>query len=427
MSEGVRRDKGSGSVYQRASDGLWVGYVTLPDGPGRKRRRKVVTAKAKGTVVDKLRVLRKDLDRTGDLTTSSPTLATWLTLWLDTIKAPRLKPRTLTGYRGYVDRYIVPTLGRKRLDKLTPDHVRDLHNAITGQGLSTTTALQAHRILAKALTDAMREGRVTRNVATLLDAPTRARAVRPALTADDARALLVSVAGDPAQAVHWSIALLAGLRQGERLGLTRDMIDLDAVRVDASGTVVPAPFLTVAWQIQRLKWAHGCGKRAETWPCGKRQGGACPQRAVFIPADQEAHQVYGGLWLTRPKSLSGWRQVPLAPQLAAILRLYLKATPPGDHGLILTRPDGHPVDPRDDAAAWDAALRAAGLPDVPLHSARHTCATLLQALGIDEQTRMDILGHSAATTTRGYTHITGAVAADAIGRLGTLLGPRIEG
>ena len=359
--------------------------------------------------------MRKELERTGDLATSSPTVAVWLTLWLTHIAAPRLKPRTLVGYQGYIDRYLIPTIGRVHLDKLTQDHVRRVHTTIADKGLSPTTALQAHRILAKALTDAMREGRINRNVATLLDAPHKARAVRPALTADDARALLMSVASDPGQAVSWSLALLAGLRQGERLGLTRDAINLDT------------RMLTVSWQLQRLRWNHGCGERAAgAWPCGRKRAGACPQRVMPVPHDQEAEEVYGGLWLTRPKTLSGWRQVPMAPLLYDVLTRYLATTTPGDHGLILSRPDGHPVDPRDDSAAWDAALRAAGLPDVPLHSARHTCATLLHALGIDEQTRVQIMGHSSATTTAGYTHISTPMMADAMSRLGALLSPRIE-
>ena len=64
------------------------------------------------------------------------------------------------------------------------------------------------------------------------------------------------------------------------------------------------------------------------------------------------------------------------------------------------------------------------MPDVPLHSARHTCATLLADLGVDEQTRMQILGHSSATVTRGYTHVTSSAAARGIGALGALLAPR---
>jgi integrase len=414
-SKTARRGSGSGSLYRRESDGMWCASIELPERDG-KRRRKVIARARKDDATAALRAARKDLDRTGDLATSAPTLAVWLTLWLTHIAAPRLKPRTLAGYAGYVDRYIIPTIGKVRLDKLTPDHVRRIHTAIADKGLSPTTALQAHRILAKALTDAMREGRVTQNVADRdhLDAPHKARAVRPALTADDARALLLSVAGDPAQAVSWSLALLAGLRQGERLGLTRDAIDLDA------------RMLTVSWQLQRLRWNHGCGERiAGVWPCGRKRAGSCPERVMPVPHDQEAEEVYGGLWLTRPKTLSGWRQVPMAPLLYNVLARYLETNPPGDHGLILTRPDGHPIDPRDDAAAWDAALRAAGLPDVPLHSARHTCATLLHTLHVDEQTRVQIMGHSSATTTQGYTHISTPMMADAMGRLGALLTPEI--
>ncbi|QCB93281.1 tyrosine-type recombinase/integrase [Cellulomonas shaoxiangyii] len=416
MSSRVRRDKGSGSIYQRSSDGLWVGYVTLPDGPDRKRRRKVITARDRATVQRKLRDLRAELDRTGDLPTASPTLEAWLTQWLDRIAAPRLKPRTLDTYRGYVDRYLVPTIGRIRLDKLTAAHVRKVHDAVTGQGLSSTTALQAHRILAKALTDAVREGRVSRNVATLTDAPRKAVSTRGALTAEQARTLLVSVAADDYQAAAWSVALLGGLRQGERLGLTWDAVDLER------------GMLTISWQLQRLTWSHGCGARRkdETWPCGKVRGGSCPKREVHIPAGQEAEQVHGGLWLTRPKSRAGWRQVPMAPLLATVLSTYMDAHPAGMAGLVFADPKtGVPMDPSRDTALWDAALRAAGLPDVALHSARHTTATLLYELGVPERTRVLIMGHSSATTTAGYTHVADPLMRDAMDRLGALLSPAL--
>ncbi|HLR93954.1 MAG TPA: tyrosine-type recombinase/integrase, partial [Jiangellaceae bacterium] len=369
-------------------DGLWIGYVTLPNDPVTgKRRRKVVSAKTQAAANAKLRKLRAELDKAGDLPTSSPTLERWLATWLDRIAAPRLKPRTLATYRGYIEQYIVPTIGRHRLERLTPDHVRQLHHAITGRGLSSTTALQAHRILVVALRDAMREGKVTRNVATLVDAPSKAVASRGALTAEDARALLLSVAQDEQAAVRWGLALMAGLRQGEALGLTRDAVDLDA------------GVITVEWQLQRLP------------------------RGTTIPAGQEAERVHGGLWLTRPKSRAGWREVPIAPPLAEMLRRYLAYRPVGMGGLILYRDGGRPLDPSDDSRAWHAALKAAGLPRVPLHSARHTTATLLYELGVAERTRVAILGHSSATVTAGYTHVSDREAADAMGRLGMLLLP----
>lgn len=411
-SKTQRRDAGSGGLYQD-SRGLWTAVVELPDRDG-KRRRKVIRSKSKATAAAKLREVRKELDRAGDLATSSPTLATWLALWLDQVAAPRLKPRTLSTYRGYVDRYIVPTIGRVRLDKLTQEHVRRLHDAmIVDAGLSSTTALQAHRILAKALTDAMREGRISRNPTTMLDAPRKAVSTREALTADEARTLLMSVASDPEEGAWWSVALLAGLRQGERLGLTHEFLDLEV------------GMITVAWQLQRLAWQHGCGKKdAAGWPCGRSRGGSCPSRRLDLPADQEAQRVYGGLWLTRPKSRAGWREVPLEPRLREVLARYVQQHPAGDAGLVFTRPGGHPIDPSDDTAAWDAALRRAGLPDVVLHSARHTTATLLFELGVPEQLRVRILGHSSATTTAGYTHISDPLMRDAMGRLGALLSPQ---
>lgn len=409
MARTARRDAHAGSIYQRASDGMWVASITLPERDG-KRRRKVKAHRTKSGASKLLGEMRKELDRVGDLPTASPTLEAWLTLWLDDIAAPRLKPRTLQTYRGYVEKRIVPAIGRHRLDKLTPAHVREMHDSMLRADLSSTTALQAHRILAKALKDAERDGRVTRNVATLVDAPRKAVSDRTALSADDARALLVSVASDPVEAVHWATALLAGLRQGERLGLTREMIDLET------------GIITVSWQLQRLKFEHGCGVVKDgRRPCGYARAGSCPERHLPVPAGQEVRQVYGGLWLTRPKSRAGWRQVPMAPLLQEVLRRHLETSALGDEGLVLHRGDGHPVDPRDDSAAWDAALRRAGLPDVPLHSARHTTATLLHALGVDERTRVAIMGHSSATTTAGYTHVTDAIGHEAMARLGSLL------
>lgn len=408
-----KRSKGTGTIYQRATDGMWCASLELPSADGRKRRRKVIVRARKADVVEALREARKELERTGDLPTASPTLSTWLDLWFDRVATPRLKVSTRPAYRSKIDLYLKPSIGKVRLDKLTPAHVQRMHAfIIDDKGLSPTTALQAHRILAKALTDAVREGRVTRNVATLVDAPRKAVSKVPALDAPQATTLLRSVADDPHQAASWTVALLTGMRQGERLGITREHVSLDT------------GIITVAWQLKRLTFDHGCGKQeVGAWPCGRKRGGNCPERRVDIPRDQEARHLDGGLWLLRPKSRAGWREVPMAPLLHEVMRRYLAETDPVPDALVFTRPDGRPVDPRIDAEAWDQALKAAGLPDVTEHSARHTTATLLYSLGVPEQTRVQILGHSSATTTQGYTKVTDVAAVDAMRQLGELLSP----
>jgi len=64
-----------------------------------------------------------------------------------------------------------------------------------------------------------------------------------------------------------------------------------------------------------------------------------------------------------------------------------------------------PIDRRADHRRWQAALDAAGLPAVPLHSARHSCATLLMEAGVDAHVVAAVLGHSDIVVTRGYQHV----------------------
>jgi len=422
----ARRERGEGSVYQRGSDGLWMAELGLPDG-----RRKYLSSKTEEGVKEKLRRAKRDLAKAGNLPTSSPTMAQWVALWLKA-KKKHLKPGTYVDYEGKMRNYVVPAIGKIRLERLTSSHVEKVHDYITEtKGLSSTTALTTHRILAKCLTDAERQGRIMQNAATHTDAPRKAISKRGALTANEASTLLLWAAPDPVAAVHLSIALLAGLRPGERLGLTREQIDLD--RVDEDGNLMP--MITVSWQLQRLRWEHGClpegdpvpGK-GKVWPCGRKIGGACPKRWVDLPADQEAERVEGGLWLTRPKSRAGWREVPMAPPLFEVMKRHLEQVAPGMHGLILHRGDEHgrPIDPKDGAAAWHRWLKDAGLRRVEPYTSRHTTATLLHKLKVSEKTRQQILGHTDATTTAGYTHVADVEMVAAMEKLGNLVMPEIE-
>lgn len=410
---------GDGSVYQRKSDGMWIAELQLPEGPDGKRR-KYMSSKTKEGVREKLRKAKRELAKSGNLPTSTPTVAQWIATWLEA-KRKTLKPDSWTDYVSKMDQYVVPPIGKVRLEKLTPAHITRVHDYITEtRGLSSTTALTTHRILSKALKDAVRAERAVRNVAELVDAPRKAVSTRGSMSADDAKKLLLSVADDPVAAVHWSVALLAGLRQGERLGLTREQVDLER------------GIITVSWALARFTWQHGCmargGKppaKGEKWLCGYLRAGFCPRRKVDIPADQEAHQVHGGLWLQRPKSHAGWREVPMTPHLHAVMKRHLENTEPGMHGLILHRGDaeGRPIDPGDDTAAWKATLDAAGLDRIKGHEARHTTATLLHSLGVSDVTRQAILGHSSATVTAGYTHVSTPEMADAMRQLGELVAP----
>jgi integrase len=407
-----RRMKGEGGVTLRA-DGRWMGTVELGWGPDGKRRRRTLYGRTQREVVVKLAAERRSVAEHGADLAHTTTVTVYLTRWVEEIAAPRLKPKSLVSYRSVVRAHLIPRLGRYRLDKLAPQHVRAMDRAIEAD-VSPMTALKVHAVLSKALTDAVREGIVARNVAELVDRPLRSAGTRGAFTVPDAVELLRTT-WDDRLGGRWAAAILTGARQGELLGL----------EIDRVGDVVD-----LSWQLQRLPYKHGCAT-----PCGHRFAGDCPARALDVRPTFEHRVLDGSMALIRPKSRSGWRVIPLVEPLRTILlaRIAASASEPNPYGLVWTRrtekaDNGLWIDPGDDRAAWRDALARAGLAPALLHSARHTTATMLHALGVDEGTRMKILGHAAIATTRGYEHDDDTLMRDAAARLGALLTPaRIEG
>ena len=390
----MARGKGEGTVYKDA-EGRWRAAVPLPPDPvtGR-RRRKVVRGRTRAEAVRRMRQVQLEVARTGDVPTGRTlSVAGWLERWLERDVEPVLKPSTAADYRTSVVRHIVPAIGRRRLDRLTPDDVRAVHRAVLGGGASTTTAAKVHRCLSRALTVAEREGLVPRNVARLVTPPPASTAAPDRLTLDQVRTLLASRKGYldyPRRLTSFMI----GARQGEVLGITLDGLHLDA----------GAPWVELAWEVRRVTWAHGCGPQAPggAWPCGRTRGADCPSRYAPVPAHLEAERVHGGLWLLRPKTAGSHRSPGLPAVLAEALAEHIETRHPAR--FLFEASPGVPVDPRRDHAAWHAALAEEGLPPMRLHSARHTTATLLLAAGVPQRVIQEILGQTQALTTARYQH-----------------------
>lgn len=398
-----RRSRGDGSLFQRASDGLWLAVVDLGIGGDGKRRRRTVSSKDYATAVKKLRALRRQVeDAGGEVPTASTTVAAWLDRWYEQIAAPSLRPKSRDQYASDLRLHIKPAVGKYRIDRLAPQHIRSMHAEIVEKGNSPTTARRCHWVLHRALGDAVAEGLITRDPTQHVSPPAAAVSTRRALTlAEGVTLLQVAARDEDGLGSRWWAALLTGARQGELLGLERD-------RVSDS--------LDLSWQLQRIKWRHGCKT-----PCGRKRGVDCSARRLDVPHDYEHRHLHGGLYLVRPKSRKGWRVVPVAGPLRASIERHVATTDPGAHNLVWSGPGGRPIDPRDDSKAWHDLLQRAGLPTVPLHSARHTTATLLHDLGVDGHTVEAILGHSSVTTTRAYQHVDATLTRKALEGLGAHL------
>ncbi len=374
-----KRGAGESSI-SKGADGRWHGYVSMGLKENGQRDRRHVAGTKRADVIAQVKVLEDQRDAGIVLASGKvPTVAEWLTLWLDTIAARRIRPSTATGYRSCLTR-IVRDLGHHRLDRLQPEHLEAFYLRIGAEGLAPATVLLHHRVISRALKVAMQRGRIARNVATLVDAPTVTRDEITPLTAAEARRLL-DAARELPNGSRWSVALALGLRQGEALGLLWDAVDLEA------GT------LTVRRALQRHK--------------GK------------------------GLVLVEPKSKAGRRTIKLPDPLRDALRTHrarqleqrmAAANVWEDGGFVFCQPNGRPIDARQDWLAWKALLQAAGVRDARLHDARHTAATMLLQQGVPARVAMQVLGHSQISLTLGtYSHVVPELADEAAERMGAAL------
>jgi integrase len=93
-----------------------------------------------------------------------------------------------------------------------------------------------------------------------------------------------------------------------------------------------------------------------------------------------------------------------------------------DHDLVLSTRFGMPIDPRNFHRKFKERAAAAGVPVVPVHSTRRTCASLLVELDVHPRVAMQILRHSQIAVTMDiYSQVASASTRAALSKLGSRL------
>jgi integrase len=367
-----------GSIRRRGE--TWS--VTLDAGrdPTTRKRRQISKGGFK-TKKDANRWLTEALGQTDRGSFVAPTrqlTGEYLLEWLAAIRSS-LRPSTYESYERLVRRHLIPRVGHHYLHQLGPGHLSALYNDLhtSGRlhgsgGLSARTVGYLHVILSKALSDAVAEGRLPRNVAGLKTVrerlPKRTSHDMTTWTAGQLAAFLAGLAGDPLE-VPILLAATTGLRRGEVLGLRWSDLDLDAGRLAVRQT-------------------------------------------LSAPRDPDTGK--HTLTFGEPKTRRGKRSVPLPAQTVAALRAHrktqaterLKVGPDyTDHGLVFAEPDGSPIHPDQFLDRFASRVTRSGLPKVRFHDLRHTYATLALAAGVHPKVVSEILGHAnIGITLDTYSH-----------------------
>ena len=220
MSAG-RRGNGEGTIFQR-KDGRWTAGAEVGG-----YQRKWIYGKTRREVADRLSKLQRDVAEGRPVMNDRLSVAEYLNRWLYEVAKQRTRPMTWRGYEHLVRLHILPSLGRVRLGKLTPQHVHSLVAQKVREGhLSPRTIQYMHSVLRAALNQAVRWRMVHYNAAAMVSTPRVTRREVLALTPVNARLLLAAARGDRLEALY-SVALALGLRQGEALGLKWADINLE--------------------------------------------------------------------------------------------------------------------------------------------------------------------------------------------------------
>jgi integrase len=378
-----RRVNGDGTIFKR-KDGRWSAqaYVTFVNG---ERKRICITARKREDVKTKLaETLLQEKDKI-PFAEKDWTVGEYLDYWLKyaAIKDKRLN--TVNGYAGICRLHLKPALGSKKLNTLGVKDVQNAIDTLRAGGAGDRTLQKVKQTLSSALTHAMREELIFRNVARLVPMPKYSRKPITPWSPEQVRRFM-----EVAQNHRWYIGYLFlfnyGMRRGEVIGLRWSDIDFAG-------------------------------------------------NAFYVR--QQILRVQGPLIACDVKTAAGQRKLPLSSFMKDVLlarareigidpnECYRTNIAFNKENLIMTSKTGNAVEPSNFKRAFYILAQKAGLPKITVHTVRHTTATLLKNLRVPIRDAHIMLGHANPSTTQQiYQHGDDAVQRHAIFAVSDIVSPQ---
>jgi integrase len=362
-----------GSIARRGRESWRLRFDVGVDATGRRKVASVTVRGTKRQAEAKLRELLGTIDDGSFVERSKITVAEQVrarvTQWS---AAGEIGAKTAERYCEFVEHQIVPHLGAKPLQSLKVLDIERWHAALRmgdgrRKGLGARTIGHAHRLLSKALKEAVKHGLLVRNVAGR-DGQRAPKADAPEieiLAAEQIGDVVAKLRGRPiyAKAI---VALFTGARRGEILALRWSDVDLVA-------------------------------------------------KTMKICASLEDTKA-GGAKFKMTKTKNGLRDVSLPDVVVDALaehrrqqleqRMAMGLGRPADDALIFSAIDGGPLLPRNLTYEWMATAGSIGLKGISFHALRHTHASQLIDAGVDVVRIAKRLGHASPTITlQVYAHL----------------------
>jgi len=299
------------------------------------------------------------------------TLEEFLGYWIR-FHSQTLKPKTIQGYEGIINRYINPRLGKMQLHQIRPSHLQKLYMELSKQGgtngepLSARTVAYAGAVLKKAFGYAVDvEGILTSNPALKVHVPKGTPKLNEPYSPSQIRILLEEFQKHRLSAL-FRLAIYTGARKGELLALQWSDLDLDSMKLIIS-----------------------------------------KNRIYLNGANLVQNSTKGG---------EGRRTISIDPETMEILREHRKrqfeerllaGSAWQETGYIFVTEVGLPIDYGTPTQLFTKIRKRLGLPDQRFHDLRHFHATQLLRAGTPLHVVAQRLGHrDAMVTATTYAHVT---------------------
>jgi integrase len=275
------------------------------------------------------------------------------------------KPSALRSYEAAMRLRVLPELGGAKLVDVGRPDLQRLVYRLGADGLAPATVQGTILPLRAIFRHAVSIGDLVASPATGLQLPA-VRSHRDRIPTPAEAAALIAALRDEHDRALWGTLLCAGLRLGEAQALRWELVDL------ARGTI----------RVER-GWDAKVGE-------------------------------------IEPKSRAAKRIIPIVPTLRDLL-LSHKLSAGRDHGFVFGSPE-RPFTPRSVTDRADTAWRKAGLERITPHEARHVCASILIASGLNAKAVSVLMGHSSiAITFDTYGHLFEGSEAEAAELVGAYL------
>ncbi len=376
----AKRANGEGTIFQRASDKMWIGRYYVGN------ELKTVSAKKQEDCLKKLREKQQQVSAGLYVEPDKQTVKSWMLTWFDTYVRPVSKASTADTVYVHITKHINPALGSIKLQQLRSEQVQAFYNkeqreGINGKALAPASIRRISITLHSAMKQAVANKLINSN-------PCNKDAVKlPKMAQEEVEVLqdweydkLLPCIPDSNDGRAILLMLNTGLRVSEVCGLRWKDLSDDMLTVN-----------------QIAIWVHDY------------EGTEQNKNASIV--------------FTTPKTKKSHRDIPLTKSMQKLIKaqhmyvngLRAKAVKAHDDGktakewqendLVFCAKYGTAMDKRNLLRTYHRILKQAGLNQRGLHTLRHTFATRAVASGMDIRTLSEILGHeNVATTLNLYVH-----------------------